>query len=37
VTDRHSFAYQMQPQRMVPNQELLGRGEMLRGEARSQP
>jgi len=37
VTDRHQFAYQMQAQRQVPNQELLGRGEMLRGEARTQP
>ena len=34
ITDRHQFAYQMQPQRLVPNQELLQRGEMLRGEAR---
>jgi hypothetical protein len=37
ITDRHSFAYEMQPQRLVPDQELLGRGEMLRGEARTQP
>jgi hypothetical protein len=37
ITDRRQFAYQLQPQRMVPNQELLGRGEMLRGESRLQP
>jgi hypothetical protein len=37
VTDRRHFAYQMQPQRLVPNQELLQRGEMLRGEARMGP
>jgi hypothetical protein len=37
VTDRHQFAYQMQPQRLVANQDLLQRGEMLRGEARIGP
>lgn len=34
VTDRHQFRYAMQPSRIVPNQDLLQRGEMLRGEAR---
>src|SRR5262249_1703468 len=34
VTDRQAFNYQMQPQQMVPNQDLLRRGERLGGEAR---
>ncbi|HUQ70467.1 MAG TPA: PEGA domain-containing protein [Planctomycetaceae bacterium] len=34
VTDRHQFRYAMQPQRLIPNDVLLQRGEMLRGEAR---
>jgi hypothetical protein len=34
VTDRHQFRYAMQPATIVPNQELLQRGEMLRGESR---
>lgn len=33
-TDRHMFRYAMQPARIVPNDELLQRGEMLRGESR---
>lgn len=33
-TDRQMFQYALQPARIVPNQELLQRGEMLRGEAR---
>jgi hypothetical protein len=37
ITDRHGFAYQMQPQQTVPNDELLRRGEMLRGESRVGP
>lgn len=37
ITDRRQFAYQLQPQRLVPNHELLSRGEMLRGESRLQP
>lgn len=37
VTDRHLFRYALQPQRLAPNQELLQRGEMLRGEARVSP
>ena len=37
VTDRHAFAYQMQPQQLVPDQDLLRRAEMLRGEGRMQP
>jgi hypothetical protein len=34
VTDRHQFSYTMQPARIVPNDILRQRGEMLRGEAR---
>uniref|UniRef100_A0A7C2JZ99 PEGA domain-containing protein n=1 Tax=Schlesneria paludicola TaxID=360056 RepID=A0A7C2JZ99_9PLAN len=34
VTDRHQFRFTLQPQRIVPNDELRQRGEMLRGEAR---
>ncbi|MDX1965574.1 MAG: PEGA domain-containing protein [Planctomycetaceae bacterium] len=34
VTDRHLFRYALQRARIVPNQELLQRGEMLRGESR---
>jgi hypothetical protein len=34
VTDRHQFRYAMQPQRIVPNDILRQRGEMLRSEAR---
>jgi hypothetical protein len=34
VTDRHQFRYAMQPQRIVPNDSLRQRGEMLRNEAR---
>ncbi|MBI1347678.1 PEGA domain-containing protein [bacterium] len=33
-TDRHLFRYAMQPARIVPNAELLQRGELLRGESR---
>lgn len=33
-TDRHQFRYSLQPARIVPDQELLQRGEMLRGESR---
>jgi hypothetical protein len=35
VTDRHQFRYALQPATIVPNQELLQRGEMLRGESRT--
>lgn len=34
-TDRHLFQYVLQPSQIVPNQELLRRGEMLRGESRT--
>ncbi|MDZ4689253.1 MAG: PEGA domain-containing protein [Planctomycetaceae bacterium] len=34
VTDRHQFRYAMQPQRLIPNDVLLQRGERLRDEAR---
>lgn len=34
-TDRHFFRYSLQPARIVPNQELLQRGEMLRNESRT--
>lgn len=33
VTDRQSASFDLQPQQMVPNQELLNRGKELRGEA----
>ncbi len=33
-TDRHLFRYALQPSRIVPNQDLLQRGEMLRNESR---
>ena len=34
TTDRHVFRYALQSARIVPNQELLQRGELLRGESR---
>ena len=33
VTDRRSVQFEMEPKRMVPNQELLNRGQSLRNEA----
>ena len=33
VTDRRSVQFEMQPKRMVPNEELLNRGKALRNEA----
>ena len=33
VTDRQTVAFDLQPQQMVPNQELINRGQMLRNEA----
>ena len=33
VTDRHSVQLELEPRRMVPNQELLNRGQTLRNEA----
>lgn len=33
-TDRHQFRYALQPARIVPNSELMQRGEQLRGESR---
>ncbi len=33
VTDRRSVQFDMEPKRMVPNQELLNRGQSLRNEA----
>ena len=33
VTDRHSVSFNLEPRQMVPNQELLNRGQMLRNEA----
>ena len=33
VTDRQSVSFDLQPRQMVPNQELLNRGQMLRNEA----
>lgn len=37
ITDRQQFAYQLQPQQLVPDEELKQRGEMLRGQARLTP
>lgn len=33
VTDRRSVQFELEPRRMVPNQELLNRGQTLRNEA----
>lgn len=33
VTDRRTASFDLQPKQMVPNQELLNRGQMLRSEA----
>ncbi len=33
VTDRRSVQFELEPKRMVPNQELLNRGQTLRNEA----
>jgi PEGA domain-containing protein len=33
ITDRHSAQFDLEPKRMVPNQELLNRGQILRNEA----
>lgn len=33
VTDRQTASFDLQPRQMVPNQELLNRGQMLRSEA----
>lgn len=36
-TDRHGFRYSMQPQQIIPDDELRRRGEMLRNEAQIAP
>ncbi len=33
ITDRRSVQFELEPKRMVPNQELLNRGQILRNEA----
>lgn len=37
VTNRHDFSYQMQPQVVVPTQELLDRANALRSESQVGP
>jgi len=37
VTNRHDFTYTLQPQRFVPNQELLDRAWQLRSESHVSP
>jgi hypothetical protein len=37
ITDRHAFHYQLEPRRVILNEDIIGRGEQLRSEALTGP
>jgi len=37
VTDRHEFQFNLEPKRIVPDQEILNRGQQLRNESQIGP